>query len=141
MLVEKKEDQLEMELVMIDNLVPKNHLLRKIKEHIDFSFINDLCRDYYCKDNGRPAVEPEILFKMLFIGYLYGIRSERRLMEEIEVNTAYRWFLDFKLTDKIPDASVIWQNRRRRFKHTDTPLMTVICFLQSAAFFGRKSYC
>jgi transposase len=121
MLVEKREQQTEIELVMIDNLVPKNHLLRKIKKHIDFSFINDLCRDYYCKDNGRPAVEPEILFKMLFIGYLYGIRSERRLMEEIELNIAYRWFLDFKINDKIPDASVIWQNRRRRFKHTDIP--------------------
>jgi len=121
MLVEKRELQTEIELVMIDNLVPQNHLLRKIKKHIDFTFINDLCREYYCKDNGRPAVEPEILFKILFIGYLYGIRSERRLMDEIEVNNAYRWFLDFKLTDKIPDASVIWQNRRRRFKHTDIP--------------------
>ena len=121
MLKENREQQTEIEFVMIDNLVPKDHLLRKIKQYIDFSFINDLCREYYCKDNGRPAVEPEILFKMLFIGYLYGIRSERRLMEEIEVNIAYRWFLDFKITDKIPDASVIWQNRRRRFKHTDIP--------------------
>ncbi|MEI6100346.1 MAG: IS1182 family transposase [Eubacteriales bacterium] len=121
MLIEKKENQAEIELVIIDSLVPKNHLLRKIKKYIDFSFINDLCREYYCKDNGRPAVEPEILFKMLFIGYLYGIRSERRLMEEIEVNIAYRWFLDFKINDTIPDASVIWQNRRRRFKHTDIP--------------------
>jgi transposase len=121
MLKENREQQAEIEFVMIDNLVPQNHLLRKIKKHIDFSFINDLCREYYCKDNGRPAVEPETLFKMLFIGYLYGIRSERRLMEEIEVNIAYRWFLDLKITDKIPDASVIWQNRRRRFKNTDIP--------------------
>lgn len=121
MLKENREQQTEIEFVMIDNLVPQNHLLRKIKKHIDFSFINDLCREYYCKDNGRPAVEPETLFKMLFIGYLYGIRSERRLMEEIEVNIAYRWFLDFKITDKIPDASVIWQNRRRRFKNTHIP--------------------
>lgn len=99
MLVEKRENQAEIELVMIDNLVPQDHLLRKIKKNINFSFINDLCRDYYCKDNGRPAVEPEILFKILFIGYLYGIRSERRLMEEINVDVAYRWFLDYKLTD------------------------------------------
>ncbi len=121
MLEEEKNHQAEIELVMIDDLVPGDHLLRKIKKHIDFSFINDMCREYYCLDNGRPAIEPVILFKMLFIGYLFGIRSERRLVEEVKVNIAYRWFLDYKLMDKIPDASVIWQNRRRRFKDTDIP--------------------
>jgi transposase len=121
MLEEQNSHQGEMELVIIDSLVPEEHLLRKIKKHIDFSFINDICREYYCLDNGRPAIEPVIIFKMLFIGYLFGIRSERRLVEEVKVNIAYRWFLDYKLTDKIPDASVIWQNRRRRFKNTDIP--------------------
>ena len=58
-------------------------------------------------NNGRPAIEPETLFKMLFIGYLYGIRSERRLVEEVKVNVAYRWFLGYTLEDKIPDASVV----------------------------------
>jgi transposase len=121
MLEEQSSHQGEMELVIIDSLVPEDHLLRKIKKYIDFSFINDICREYYCLDNGRPAVEPVIIFKMLFIGYLFGIRSERRLVEEVKVNIAYRWFLDYKLTDKIPDASVIWQNRRRRFNGTDIP--------------------
>ena len=121
MLEEKKSQQTEVELVMIDDLVPQDHLLRKIKKHIDFGFINDMCRAYYCLDNGRPAIEPETVFKMLFIGYLFGVRSERRLIEEVKVNIAYRWFLDYKLTDKIPDASVIWQNRRRRFKGTEIP--------------------
>lgn len=121
MLNEKKAHQTEVELVMIDELVPKDHLLRKIKKHIDFTFINEMCREYYCEDNGRPAIEPVIVFKMLFIGYLFGIRSETRLVEEVKVNIAYRWFLDYNLTDKIPDASVIWQNRRRRFKGTDIP--------------------
>jgi len=121
MLEERSSFQSEIELVIIDTLVPEDHLLRKIKKHIDFRFINDMCREYYCLDNGRPAIEPVILFKMLFIGYLFGIRSERRLVEEVKVNIAYRWFLDYKLMDKIPDASVIWQNRRRRFKDTDIP--------------------
>ena len=121
MLEEQTSHQGEIELVIIDSLVPEDHLLRKIKKHIDFSFINDMCREYYCLDNGRPAIEPVIIFKMLFIGYLFGIRSERRLVEDVKVNIAYRWFLDYKLTDKIPDASVIWQNRRRRFKNTDIP--------------------
>ena len=70
---------------MIENLVPENHLLRKIEKVIDFSFINEICRPYYCEDNGRPAIEPEVIFRMLFIGYLYGIRSERRLIEEVKV--------------------------------------------------------
>lgn len=121
MLEEQNSHQGEMELVIIDSLVPEDHLLRKLKKYIDFSFINDMCREYYCLDNGRPAIEPVIIFKMLFIGYLFGIRSERRLVEEVKVNIAYRWFLDYKLTDKIPDASIIWQNRRRRFKNTDIP--------------------
>jgi len=111
--------QFKAEFVIIDDLVPKDHLLRKIDETIDFSFINDICKPYYCLDNGRPAIEPKILFKMLLIGYLFGIRSERRLIEEVKVNIAYRWFLGYGLTDKIPDVSVIWQNRVRRFNGTD----------------------
>jgi transposase len=111
--------QAKAEFVTTEELTPENHLLRKIDAVIDFSFINGLCRPYYCADNGRPAIEPEILFKMLFIGYLFGIRSERRLVSEVQVNVAYRWFLGYGLTDRIPDASVIWQNRRRRFCGTD----------------------
>lgn len=107
------------EFVTIEGLVPQGHLLRKIDSVIDFSFINELCRPYYCADNGRPAIEPEVLFKMLFVGYLFGIRSERRLVSEVQVNVAYRWFLGYGLTDRIPDASVIWQNRRRRWGGTD----------------------
>jgi len=118
---ETRNQQLKYELVMIENLVPENHLLRKIDKVIDFSFINEICKPYYCLDNGRPAIEPEVLFRMLFIGYLYGIRSERRLIEEVKVNVAYRWFLGYTLEDKIPDVSVIWQNRIRRFNGTDIP--------------------
>lgn len=121
MFLEGSNRQVKMETVILENLVPEEHLLRKIDKYIDFSFINEMCKPYYCENNGRPAIEPEILFKMLFIGYLYGIRSERRLVEEVRVNMAYRWFLGYGLEDKIPDASVIWQNRRRRFKETDIP--------------------
>ncbi|MDA3731851.1 transposase, partial [Niameybacter massiliensis] len=77
-----------------------------------------LTRDMYCHNNGRPGIDPVVLFKMIFIGYLYGIRSERQLVKEIEVNAAYRWFLGYSLTEKIPDASTISQNRRRRFNGT-----------------------
>ena len=121
MLSEGRNRQRKMEFVYIDDLVPKDHILRKIDKYIDFSFINDLCRPYYCENNGRPAIEPEIMFKMLFIGYLFGIRSKTRLVEDVKVNIAYRWFLGYGIEDKIPDASVIWQNRLRRFNGTDIP--------------------
>ena len=104
-----------MELVYIEQLVPKEHLLRKIDKSINFSFIHDKVKGLYCADNGRPAVDPVVLFKMLFIGCMFGIRSEQQLIREIEVNVAYRWFLGFTLTDKIPHASTFSQNRRRRF--------------------------
>ena len=87
------------ETVNIEDLVPQDHLLRKINETIDFSFIAEKCRPLYCQDNGRPCIDPVMLFKMLLIGYLYGIRSERRLIEEIRVNIAYRWFVGLSLTD------------------------------------------
>jgi transposase len=112
------DKQIRMEFVSIEELVPQDHLLRKIERVVDFSFIREKVKDLYCADNGRPAVDPVILFKMLFLGYLFGVRSERQLVREIQVNVAYRWFLGFGLTDKIPDASTFSQNRRRRFNES-----------------------
>lgn len=119
MIKENDSAQQKLEMVYIENLVPKNHLLRKITEHINFSFIRELTKEFYCLDNGRPGIDPIVLFKMLLIGYVFGIRSERRLVEEIEVNIAYRWFLGFSLTDKIPDHSTISRNRTKRFKESN----------------------
>ncbi len=72
--------QTELEMVMLESLVPAGHLLRKIDAAIDFGFIRDLTASLYCADNGRPPIAPEVLFKALLIGYLFGIRSERQLM-------------------------------------------------------------
>lgn len=119
MLTNNLKKQNELELVYIENLVPKDHILRQIDKYIDFSFIRDLTKDFYCLDNGRPSVDPVVLFKMLFIGYLFGVRSERQLVRDIEVNVAYRWFLGYNLTDKIPSHSTISQNRIKRFKDSD----------------------
>ncbi len=105
-------------MVTIEELVPENHLLRKKNKFIDFSFIREKTKHLYCENKGRPAIDPVVLFKMLFIGYIFGIRSERQLVKEIQVNMAYRWFLGFGLKDKIPDASTISQNRKRRFNGT-----------------------
>ena len=121
MFTERSGKQNRLEMVVLEELVPQDHLLRKIDATVDFSFINKICKPYYCENNGRPAIEPEVLFRMLFIGYLYGIRSEIRLLKEIEVNVAYRWFIGYDLTEKLPDLSVIRQNRLRRYKNTDVP--------------------
>jgi transposase len=114
----KKELQNEAEFVFIEDLVPENHLLRKVDKYIDFSFIGEKVRPYYSENNGRPS-DPIMLFKMMFIGYFYGIRSERQLEREVQTNIAYRWFLGLKLNDPVPDHSTISWNRRTRFKDTN----------------------
>jgi transposase len=111
--------QYALEMVTLEELVPPGHLLRLIDRYIEFDFIRDATAHLYCENNGRPAIDPVQLFKMLFIGYLFGVRSERQLVKEIQVNVAYRWFLGLSLTDKVADASTLSQNRRRRFDGTD----------------------
>ncbi len=118
MLRSNREKQQSYEFVSIEDLVPQDHLLRKVDKYIDFSFIDDKVRPLYCTDNGRPAIDPTVLFKMIFLGYFYGIRSERQLEREIQTNLAYRWFLGLGLTDKVPDHTTISWNRRTRFKNT-----------------------
>ncbi|KGD07847.1 hypothetical protein DO70_538 [Burkholderia pseudomallei] len=94
--------QHELEMVTLEELVPKDHLLRQIDATVDFEFIRAKVAHLYCADNGRPALDPVVMFKLLFIGYLFGVRSERQLMREVQVNVAYRWFARFRLTDKVP---------------------------------------
>jgi len=118
MLKQPELQQQELELVSIESLVPEKHLLRKVDQTVDFSFIRERVKHLYCEDNGRPALDPVVLFKLLLLGYLYGVRSERQLMREVEVNVAYRWFLGLRLRDKVPDASTLSQNRRRRFSES-----------------------
>jgi len=118
-MIRKNDDSKRLlEVVCIEDLVPKDHVLRKIDKCIDFSFIRELTRPYYSLDNGRPGVDPIILFKMIFLKYLFGISSERQLVKDIQVNVAYRWFLGFSLTDDIPSPSTISMNRIRRFNGT-----------------------
>ena len=92
MLKQRREKQQQMELVIMEQMIPEDHLLRKVDRAVDFSFIYELCAPLYCADNGRPAIDPEVLFRMLLVGYLYGIKSEARLEEEVNYNIAYKWF-------------------------------------------------
>jgi transposase len=108
----------QLEIVDIELLVPENHLLRVIDKHVDFSFVLEKVRPYYSETKGRPALNPIVLFKMMLIGYLYGIRSERQLEQEIIPNAAYRWFLGLGFSDPVPDHSTISWNRNKRFQGT-----------------------
>ncbi|MHA2626310.1 IS1182-like element IS1563 family transposase [Streptococcus agalactiae] len=100
----------------LDELVPKDHLLRQIDEAIDFSFIYDLVKDSYCADNGRPSLDPVMLVKIPMIQCLFGIRSMRQTIKDIEVNVAYRWFLGLTLEDKVPHFTTYGKNYNRRFQ-------------------------
>jgi transposase len=103
----------------MDDMIPKEHLLRIIDRAIDWNFIYNLVEDKYCPDNGRPSMDPVTLIKIPFIQYLYGIRSMRQTIREIEVNVAYRWFLGLDMLDKVPHFSTFGKNYTRRFKDTD----------------------
>ncbi len=109
----------QMQIICIEDLVPKTHLLRKIDNAIDWSFIYELVEDKYCKNNGRPSIDPVTLIKMPILQYLYGIKSMRQTIKEIEVNVAYRWFLGLGLTEEVPHFSTFGKNYKRRFEGTD----------------------
>ncbi len=100
---------------MMEDLVPKNYFLRKVDAGIDFGFIYEKVRDLYSSNNGGPSIDPVVLVKYLLIGLIYGIESERRIEQEIEVNMAYRWFLVLDIGERVPNHSITAQNRRRRF--------------------------
>lgn len=96
-------------------LVLENHLLRKIDKAVDFNKIYEFVEDLYCKDNGRPSVDPVVLFKMVMIQHLFGIPSLRRTADEVKVNIAYRWFLGYSLLDETPHFSTVSYAFRKRF--------------------------
>ena len=114
---DKKREQLQM--FCMDDMVPQDHLLRIIDKAIDWNFIYDLVEDKYCSDNGRPSLDPVMLIKLPLIQYLYGIKSMRQTVKDIEVNVAYRWFLGLEMYDSVPHFSTFGKNYTRRFKNTD----------------------
>ena len=116
--VKKKADRNQIELLSIDDLVPKNHLVRKLDAAINLDFIYDEVRDLY-KPYGRESIDPVVLIKIVMIQYIFGIRSMRQTLKEIEVNFAYRWYIGYNMHEQLPHFSTFSKNYARRFKDTD----------------------
>jgi transposase len=102
----------------LDEHVPADHLLRGIDRFLDLADLRQHLTPFY-SHTGRPSVDPELMVRMLLVGYCFGIRSERRLCEELHLNLAYRWFCRLGLEDKVPDHSSFSKNRHGRFRESD----------------------
>jgi transposase len=103
----------------LDDHVPADHLLRGIDQFLDLSELHQHLAPFY-SHTGRPSIDPQLLIRMLIVGYCFGIRSERRLCEEVHLNLAYRWFCRLSLEDQVPDHSTFSKNRHGRFRDSDT---------------------
>ncbi len=102
----------------LDGHVPSEHLLRSIDRFVDLSGIRQHLRSFY-SPIGRPSIDPELMIRMLIVGYCFGIRSERRLCEEVHLNLAYRWFCRLGLEGDVPDHSTFSKTRHGRFRDSD----------------------
>jgi transposase len=102
----------------LEKRIPTDHLLRKIDAVLDLSKLRSQLAPHY-SHTGRPSIDPELMIRMLLIGYCYGIRSERRLCEEVDLNLAYRWFCRLNLENRVPDQSTFCKNRHGRFREAD----------------------
>jgi transposase len=102
----------------LDDHIPRNHLLRGIDRFFDLGELRSHLVPFY-SHTGRPSIDPELMMRMLIVGYCFGIRSERRLCEEVHLNLAYRWFCRLDLEDGVPDHSTFSKNRHGRFRQSD----------------------
>src|SRR5712691_188179 len=101
----------------LEDQIPQDHLLRLIDRHVDLSFVRECLKSFY-SSTGRPSIDPEVLLRLLLVGYLYGLTSERRLLEEVKMHLAYRWFTRLNFGEEIPDHSTFSKNRHGRFRQS-----------------------
>ena len=111
----RRDGRKEVVMVDLEALVPKEHLLRKIDKAVDFSRLYEIVEPLYSEDNGRPSIDPVVLFKMVLIQHLYGLPSLRRTAEEVRGSIYYRWFLGYSLQEETPHFSTVSYNFRHRF--------------------------
>jgi len=115
----QSKNRMQAQIISIEDVVPENHLVRQIEQAINFTFIYEQVSHLYSQAERRPSVDPVVLFKIILIKYIFGIRSIRQTIKEIEVNMAYRWFLGYGMTQRIPHFTTFGKNYERRFKDTD----------------------
>jgi len=126
----------------LEDHVPQDHLLRQIAKVLDLSDVREKLAPYY-RAMGRPSLDPELMIRMLLIGYLYGIRSERRLVEKVHLNLAYRWFCGLGLTGEVPERSSFSKTRHGRFRESDAFRMVFESVLQTclrAGLIGGETF-
>src|SRR5947209_15865025 len=119
----------------LDKVVPPDHLVRQIDAVLDLSWVHKELAPYY-SDTGRPSIDPVLMIRMLIVGYVFAIRSERRICAEVQVNLAYRWFCKLGIEDRIPDHSVFCRARHDRFRESDA-LRRVFEGVVAILHFGR----
>jgi len=141
MMSERRGVQISLYTPSLDEIVESDEFLRKLDDLVDFSFIYDELRAYYCADNGRYSTDPVVIVKSLLIAYIYGISSERRLEHELKYNALYRWFTGVSFDECVPDHSTISQLRRRKFNDADLfkkLFMRVLTLCAEAGLVGGK---
>lgn len=114
-MMSKQSAQMQIVILDYNSIIPEKHILKQIDSLINFDFIYDITSPFY-SNTGRKFTDPVVMIKMLLIEYLFGIKPERRLEEEISLNFAYRWFCGIQLNERVPDHYTFSQNRKRRFK-------------------------
>ena len=122
---EREKSQPMFHYFQMEDLVPEDHILRLIDKAVDFSFVHKTVAHCYCPDNGRPATDPELVVRMLLIGYLYDL-SENQLCQEVRMHAAYRLFCHMTFADTVPDRSTI--NKLRNHKWASSGLVEQIMY-------------
>ena len=122
--------------INLDSLLPKDHFLSRLDKLVSFGFVRDITRSYY-SHTGKPSINPIVLVKILFIGYLFDIRSERKLTEEISLNLAYRWYIGYDLDKEVSNQRVFSKARKRFGKTLFTEIFSQI--LKTAISYGLVS--
>ena len=108
--MQTKRDRSQEELTLLpplESLIPPDHLLRRLNRVLDLRFVHEAVRDRYCQDNGRPSIDPEVIIRLFLLQALTGIDRVRKLMREVQVNLAYRWFIGYRLDEQLPDHSTL----------------------------------
>ena len=136
MITINKNIQSEIIFMPMEEMVPKDSLFRKIDKYIDFTFIYEEVKDLYCEDNGRPSVDPVVLFKIVFIQAIEGIKSMRQTCKKIKVDAEYRWFLGIPFGQDTPHFSTFSKNYERRFKGTEVFENIFIHIVKQAQKYG-----